>query len=549
MNFSRLNWNPWNPMRAAALVLAVLVLAAPARALDRDALRRLVPLPRVEVHFNFAFADPTGPKVSDDEARLQLAAGFNAARPKDLDRRGQLLYQLKRYDEAKAAYAQAARGWSEQIKARPEDADLLVRLGLSLNGAGQDAEAEARLRRAVAVAPRSADAWIALGKVLLSEATGAVLPSGMSMSFSGAQVQQTAGDAEIMQQRPAEDAIARAQASLDGARAAYDRAVEVAPQDPNAYDQRIGFRMGEGFTRAMLEALRADATATRIAAMRGGAQGMAQGMFSPASSPDLRQIAHLRPDDVQALGAAALFEIIGFARREAEAGHQNEITQLWPLLPEEARASVRFSMERLQVLARPDTRGGAEASEALGILQYLAGQGEDAQKSLRRAIGLDPSRDQAWGLLTSILRESNRFDAMAVLLEEQVRHADTAANRLTLAKAYDKLGQTERVGEQVRAALAREPGDLSANLALAVLLMRGGDASLARAGEQMAQVARLLAPPAEPSQLQTVDYAVLRGFYLALNGQPDAARAQLQAALKSEADNQSAQQALAALDH
>jgi Flp pilus assembly protein TadD len=63
------------------------------------------------------------------------------------------------------AFAAAASEYRRAVRAR-ETGEALAALGRALYDDGRTAEAGAELRRAVAVGPGNADAWLALGEVL-----------------------------------------------------------------------------------------------------------------------------------------------------------------------------------------------------------------------------------------------------------------------------------------------------------------------------------------------------------------------------------------------
>ena len=109
--------------------------------------------------------------------RLDTVLRTDPLHPEALEARGLALLELGREDEAASAL-QAALGnatLSVSIRAR-----VLAWLGSALRVAGREADAEARLREALALDPAQEDACLSLGVLLagqgrLAEACGAML--------------------------------------------------------------------------------------------------------------------------------------------------------------------------------------------------------------------------------------------------------------------------------------------------------------------------------------------------------------------------------------
>lgn len=534
----------WNRFLAALLLLALVSCGGSARALDRDKLRQAVPLPQMNMSFGFSFGNGPDAPPDDAAARAQIATLEAApASAEGLLRLGRLYSQVKDYDRAKATYARAVPLWREALAARPDDVALWVQLGAALRGAAQADEAEAILRRSAQIAPQNVSAWTGLGDVLLAQVNLILIPSqvefhtnlGATPTFEGLSAAQ-------LDARPTPDAIARAQALLDEAGASYERAVQAAPRDPAAIAARMKFRSAGALLRGLLQGLRANETATLKEALSKSASNTMAVILSPENVADLQTSARLRPDDISAQGAAAFATVAAFLTRN-ERG--------FPLkgglesLPAPVAAPVREVMERLESLAQGGGKNEATALEALGIMRFVLGD-PLAIDTLRRAVALDPTLGQGWEILAGMLVSDNRFYELATLIQSRLQRQDTARNHLLLAKVYDKMNRPQDVETQVRAALEREPDDLTANLARIALLLRAGDT--AQAEEPLARTAKRLAPAAKPSRQQTLDYGLLRGIFLALSDESAAARQQLQTVLTSDPKNQAAQKALAALN-
>jgi Tfp pilus assembly protein PilF len=219
-------------------------------------------------------------------------------------------------------------------------------------------------------------------------------------------------------------------------------------------------------------------------------------------------------------------------------------------LPEKTQRSVREAVAKLAKLAQSkeiDTAAGA--STVLGMLQMVIVHDDPAaEASFRRTISMEPSRELAWDLLTLLLnRDDDRHEDEVSLCQERLKRSDSARGRMLLARAYvdvDELGDAE---EQVQAALRLEPDDFTANLALAVLLLKRSDNAgvLSRARELLTKAGTALGASRDPKDW--ADHAVTWGICLALSGDPESARQQLKQVLESDTSNEQAREALAAL--
>ncbi len=527
----------------ALLVVTLVSTGTVANAIDRVQLRAAVPLPRLETGFQFNFGGASQEPQDEAGKRARIAAIEAMPAPlsaEQLIELGRLQSQVKEYKGSKATYARAVALLRPALVARPEDETLLIQLGTSLQGTAQLDQAEEFLRRAVEVAPQSAPAWNALGEVLLQKGTESVLPNKNGLEFQTGAAPSLEGLTAILDSRPTPEVMARAQALLDEAGTSYERAVQVAPRDPQVYTKRMAFRLGAAFLGGLLQSLRANEATTLKMAMAGAAQSAYPVLISPETTADLQTIARLSPGDVSTNGAAALATLYSFAlSNKREIPLKNGLNSL----PAPVAAQLGEVKGRLETLTQ-NPKSAAAALEALGVVGFFVTDPSTVEM-LRRSLALDPARAQAGEMLIGVLVKEDRFGELATVLEERLKRQETARDHLMLAKAYDKLNRPQDVEAQVSAALKREPNDLTANLARVSLSLRADD--LPQAEKQIGQLNRLLAPPAKPSRTQQLDYAVLSSVFLALQGQLEPAKKQLQGVIASDAQNEAAQKALAAL--
>jgi predicted Zn-dependent protease len=150
-------------------------------------------------------------------------------------------------------------------------------------------------------------------------------------------------------------------------------------------------------------------------------------------------------------------------------------------------------------------------------------------------------------MLEGTLAKSKRVDELIAVSSERVKLRDTAASRYNLAKAYALAGKFKETEDEVRTALAKEPGAQNLQVALAALLLRRAETPevLAEAGKQLDQ-ARAALGNNPPADLRWT-YEVNRGIFLALSGDAQA-RVVLQGVLQQSPEHEAAKAALKALD-
>lgn len=547
---------------AAALLGAAAPPMAGAQAagdpVDKAKLRQAAAFPVITLQPSMTFTAQGGYRSSSDmrdlPAEIAALQKTLAARPDDAEGRsrlGRLFQDTGDPVRAKEAHRQAAALYRLQAAARPGDGKTLAALGASLAAAGQTVEAEAALRRAVRAAPGRPETWTALAEFLSYQAGAALLPpsfreEGTDFAFvfgpgpSAMAETARAFVAKYGQTKPAAAQIAQAQALLDEARACYDRAVAAQPRSADAYVARAGFRGSIGpAVQAMIAALQPAGSVDIATAKESGDKAMAGAWGSAPALSDLQEAARLAPDSLTDVGLSAM--IATMALKLGGQGAQDV-----------GRRSAEEALRPLEALAQnagTAKNTAAQASEAAGLLHLFAGSETAAEPLLRRAVALDPRRESAWDGLTMILVSAQNYGAAALVLEARLKVLDTARGHLLLAKVYDKLGQTEKETAQVQAALSADPGDLTANIAQAALLLRRSDdaATLDQANQQLFKIDALYRRAMPQTQQSWEDQTLLVSIYHALTGDAASAREKLTQILHLDKDYAPAKQALAAL--
>jgi tetratricopeptide (TPR) repeat protein len=95
----------------------------------------------------------------------------------------------------------------------------------------------------------------------------------------------------------------------------------------------------------------------------------------------------------------------------------------------------------------------------LGQVMILAGQPRAAERALRAALRLEPSRPEVWVGLVALLGRTDRADEAHTVITDMEKRLP--ANRVPLVRAlcHEALGWTERADRDYRAALAQTPDD------------------------------------------------------------------------------------------
>lgn len=445
-----------------------------------------------------------------------------------------LYYQLGHWyslaqqtDFAKNAYLKAVELYRLQLKQQPDSNRALTGLAAALmkSEQGQD-QAESILRQAVKKIPAESPCWQALGSCLLDRSWNEL--NGDTWKLNNFR----AGSAA-----PATSAqISRVQKWLDEAAQCAEKAVALAPKDADAYKLRAQCRFGRALISALIRLQQGDKVNAHVEANKA--------LFSPESLADFRQAGTLEPDEPRTIFLATMAEVAVTLLNQKPAKKDEKSREK---LPAELLKSVDQSIRRLNVLTSNENKGRAAlAWEVAGLLQtVIRWDPLAAVDSLRKAVELDPTREQAWELLTNLLFDQPE-DCRAVCLK-RLRHTDSAHNRIALARLYESQDQLDQAEEEVRAALKLEPEDPEANIALAVLLIKRStdENSLEKVRDQLNKACELLRRVA-PGAFST-EYDLNWCIYMALSGEVEQSIKALQDLVRYDPTNQRARNILTLL--
>ena len=518
---------------ACAFAWLLAVVAAPGVTPDvgKEELRKLIKLPTIVFQSDWTFdaerGFELGSQSQDMRARISdLEEGLkgNTADAQAEGELGKLYSATGDSESATKAWTLSAESYRKRAEAQSDDGILLSDFGLALEGAGNTAEAESVLRRAVQVAPKEWRCRVALAIFLDREARRSIF--------------------ESTDDKPAADDVSLAQSRMNEAGECVDRAVALAPKESEAWFRRGMHRCSRQMVLNQI----------RIAS--GAPDAPSDGFedcFSTESLKDLQEASRLKPDDYELIATTALFEVYTMADGKGRVG-LGALT--WDALPAQSQASLHGALVRLEDIGQAgNPRTEAAALEALGILEGpVLHQPDRCIETMKRALALAPSREHAWEVLMATLAQSGRYDELLAVCEQQVRMKNSARTHLLLAKAHEKLKHWNEAETEARTAAMDNPGDFTADLSLAaVLLKHSGDNANALADAddwlRRAEIALGNTPPLMRSREQVIELTLTRGIYFALTGEMDTARKFVKTVIERDKGNKFAQEIWSAMDY
>ncbi|MDB6108950.1 MAG: Tetratricopeptide 2 repeat protein [Pedosphaera sp.] len=527
-------------------LLLALSLQAATPEVGKDKLRRLVKLPGISFQAEWTFDPETGFTLGsngDDKAsQIKTLRKDLQSDPTDADgylRLGTLYAELGDRGNAASARSKAVQLFRKRVDLQPEDALLLAKFGRALQAAGKTEEAESVLRHAIRTDPKEWKCWLAMGRFLDAESRHDISDRAKPVAATKSNGRSSGGPANL-----APDRVALAQKRLAEAGDCFDQAVTNAPAEAEVYLRR-------GLHRTLRSSLLND-----ILEASGEPKPEIEVLtdyFSPETLADLKQASRLSTKDYQLIGNVALFEIYSMNARNGkkELGEGFD----WTTLPDASQRSIRQAMTQLEDLALdPDPKVAAGALEVLSILQGpVLHETNSRLVNLRRALVLDPSREQAWEMLAGTLARAEQYEELLSTCESHLKQKDSARGHILLAKAYERLKQWDNAEDQTIAAVRQTPNDLTANLSLAALLVkRSNDASvLGEANGWLSRCDQIIAglpTPQRPRQL-VIDFTLTRSVYFALADDIDSARRWVKTVIDSDQENELAKEILAAMGY
>jgi tetratricopeptide (TPR) repeat protein len=338
-------------------------------------------------------------------------------------------------------FARAVELTEEAIALRPELAHYRMNLGLALEGAGRLDEAKAALLEALALDPRAARAWCALGE--LAERRG---------GHEAAACYRRAAEADpsFWQARRRAALLAIGQRQFEEALTAVYAGLRLTPQVPELW--LTGAVAAEGASR-LPQALGYADEAIRLRAV-----------FPEAWL--------VRGNVLWAMGRT-LEAALAFERAaQLRPGYGDALCNLIPALLKLGRAE---EAARCAELAVACDAGRAAAHHLLGTALVAAGDLDRAEEALREAVQLDGERAEYWNTLGGALI----YRKPAAEAEECFRRVirlkpEYSKGHVNLGTALKLLGRTKEMRAEYELGLALDPESAGARYNLALADLREG---------------------------------------------------------------------------
>jgi tetratricopeptide (TPR) repeat protein len=440
-----------------------------------DRLRELVVFPEMNLNFAFGLSSQgnnaiiaDGENLPDEISQLREELKQQSDDIKLLLRLGNVLDSNGETNESLSYYKKAEQLCRNKLAVNSQDGLTLIDLGEALHKLDKNEEAESFYRRATLVSSNEWRCWVGLGN-FLANGYLSLFPGNLRNQIGAAQMPSQA----VLDYRPSPDALDKSMAQCDEASRCFDRAMALAPKEPEVFFQRAGYLCSSNLQNCLFRNFRdnekLDYNTWLLA------------VFSKEVIASLQEAADLSPQNYKYISLAAYFEWF------------NAVTQTKPTsltldaLPDAARKFIHDAMTRLENLSEdPDKTTAAGALENLGMLNIMFGNALVAATDLRRAVSLSPSRDQIWDLLLISLGKSPSHEEVMALCESRLKYKDSARNHLLLARAFERQKKWDKAGEQAQAALKLEPENIVAHLELTALdLTQSADTNfMAKASEQ-----------------------------------------------------------------
>ena len=500
-------------------------------------LRHTLPLPKASLSRKMALSlgviySPTrgfyllaGAEVADAPLQAKALRRSLQGIPQDASRY-ELLARYERYmgqqAQATQAFTQAATLYQRQARQRSAYSPVLADNALAgrsraLTESGQARKAAAELRQTLIHRPQAWRLWDALGQALSEQAE--------TMASQARHGNRTA--------------ITQALRLDEEARSCFNRAVNVGPRQGLAYAARGEFL---GFDQPNL--------IDDVRRLRGANVPPFETRIPSSALADFRQAARLLPNDPYAVAYPVWQEVseLGFFQLHLPFPSQ----AAWQAMRASTRRAVRAALLRLRRLSQgQDEQLARRADVALGFLLYETQRSVvPAERTLRQGLP-GPDHQEAAEMLMRIMGLEDQVQALALFCQAEARKRNTPRLHLIAAWAEVQQARWPQARAQVERALTLEPGDPVDLIMLAVITLKAGvgAAGVQEAGVLLGKAEEGVAHTQPPNLIavEREEYHVTHAFYLALSGHLDAAKAELQAVLDQNPQNEVAAKGLAVL--
>ena len=449
------------------LILVVLAtslsLEATAPPHGEERLRELVVFPQMDVSFNWGINFQEGHWVINQNVDLSEAI---AAQREDLKRRSDdveglmhLAYLLDSNDEtneSQSCYQEAERLCRHKIAANPQDGLILTELGRVLDESGNKGEAEHCFRKATLISSNDWRCWVGLGNFLSSGYFWRMFPSNYCDQILFGKTPSE----EVLNYWPTADAFNKAESACQEASQCFDRAVVLAPKEPEVFFQRAGYMSSSNGQACFFRHYRDFEVINR--------DKWLLAFSSRETITNLYQAAELEPKGCEYLSLAAFFEVL----HSAMESHLNNGRA--DSLSEGTKTSIHGAMARLRKISEDsDKKLAAEAFEDLGMLNVTFDNKPDAIVDFRRAVALDPTRKQSWDLLLGTLFDSAPPDELLAVAQVRLKTDDSARNHIVLSKILaQKMSKWKEAAEQAEIANKLDTNSIVSFLMLGAIALK-----------------------------------------------------------------------------
>jgi tetratricopeptide (TPR) repeat protein len=459
--------------RIAVVLLLVSAFSSPAAspAHGKQRLRELVVFPIMNTSFGFSFdlKDPdlteTLEEASDEEQIEELRNELKKQSDdiRRLIRLGLLLDQSGKTNESATYLEKALRLCRLKVEQRPTDGLVLTDLGDTLRALDKDAEAESVYRKATLISSNEWKCWTVLGNFLDYRSSSLLTPAWTHTQMNPSAISYFQ---DMLDSHPSAEQFSQSQELRNEAFKCFDRAVALAPKEPEVYLQRAGHQCSSDVQDYLIRHFQHQEPATTSV--------LSLVYFSKAAVPDILRAVQLRPKNYRLIGIGAWFEWSACVWPLADAHSTEKPT--FDTLPATTRKSIRTAVTQLEDLTSdPDAKIAAGALETLAFVRMLINMDPDSEamkSDLRQALVIDPSREKAWEALFALSTSSQSSEELVKMCESRLRYTNSARVHLFLARMLVKQEKWDRATQQADLVLRSQPDNVDGHLMLAALAIR-----------------------------------------------------------------------------
>jgi tetratricopeptide (TPR) repeat protein len=448
------------------MVLCAVVFSANAETQSRgaDRLRELVVFPEMNLTFSLGISCQNNEWVINQNGDLPSKIVEQREKlkrqPDDVKQLMRLAYLLDNNgetNESQSCYQKAGQLCGNKVAVNPQDGLSLMTLGVTLDALGKEDEAEHDFRKATLVSSNEWSCWTGLGNFLEGNSFDSMFSKDLRNMVRPWQVPSQA----VLDYRPAPETLKKSEAMRDEASRCFDRAIVLAPKEPEVLFQCAGYMSLSNLQNCYIRYYQDNEKITT--------NEWLSTFFSKETIANLQKASELKTKDYQYVSLAAYFEWYNAALQNSATFNLDPNT-----LPDAARQFIHDSMTRLENLSEDTNKKIAVgALENLGMLNMMFGNKPQGIADFRRAVALDPTREQSWDLLFGMLLDSASPDELLAVAQSRLKVEDSARNHIVLSKVLaQKMGKWKEASEQAEIARQLETNNIVPPLMLAAIALK-----------------------------------------------------------------------------